>query len=120
MAYVQLKPGNSVSESELLAHAEQHIAERAAVPKRIHVIEAMPVTPVGKIFKPELRQREVLDVAQAVLRNWGGDPGATLSVSQDSRRGLLLSVRTRATPEALAALRQQLGAYTFAFELIGD
>ena len=31
------------------------IAERPAWPKHIHVIEAIPLTSVGKIFKPQLR-----------------------------------------------------------------
>ncbi|MNM99257.1 AMP-binding domain protein [compost metagenome] len=36
-----------------------NISERAAVPKRIEFVEALPLTAVGKIFKPALQQREI-------------------------------------------------------------
>nr|NLU60357.1 hypothetical protein [Pseudomonas sp. BIGb0427] len=36
-----------------------NISERAAVPKRIEFLEALPLTAVGKIFKPALQQREI-------------------------------------------------------------
>lgn len=117
VAYVQLKPGARASEAELLAHAQAHIPERAAVPKRVRCIEQMPVTPVGKIFKPELRQREAREVTEALIEELGGWPGASISASQDSRRGLLVAVRHRASAAEAEALRAKLGAYTFAFEL---
>ncbi|TAJ52113.1 MAG: acyl-CoA synthetase [Nevskiaceae bacterium] len=117
VAYVQLKPGHQVGEAELMEHAQAHIAERAALPKRIQVIEAMPVTPVGKIYKLELRQREAREVTEALLAELGGWPGASVSVSQDSRRGLLVVVRHRASAAEVETLRARLGAYTFAFEL---
>ena len=69
VAYVQLRPGISASESELLAHCQSEIAERAAVPRSVRVIEAMPLTAVGKIFKPALR----LDAAQHCVRGCGYD-----------------------------------------------
>lgn len=54
MAYVQLKPNHAATEAELVAYARRHIQERAAVPKAIRVVETIPLTGVGKIFKPEL------------------------------------------------------------------
>ncbi|MBE0834015.1 acyl-CoA synthetase, partial [Escherichia coli] len=64
VAYVQLNPGASCNPQALQAFATQHIAERAAVPKRIEVLDALPVTPVGKIFKPALQQREIARVVR--------------------------------------------------------
>jgi fatty-acyl-CoA synthase len=58
VAYVQLKPGAEVGAEALLAFARERIGERAAVPKAIRIIAAMPVTGVGKIFKPALKLRE--------------------------------------------------------------
>ena len=45
--------------------AQSHIPERAAWPKAIHVVEKLPLTNVGKIFKPELQRREIEDVIRA-------------------------------------------------------
>lgn len=57
VAYVQLSPGADTSAEELLEFARRNIAERPACPKRIIVLEELPVTTVGKIFKPKLRER---------------------------------------------------------------
>lgn len=59
VAYVQAKPGVSVNDRELMNFAETHIPERAAIPKRVEILPSLPVTGVGKIFKPALQQREI-------------------------------------------------------------
>jgi fatty-acyl-CoA synthase len=55
LAYVQLKPGARVVPGELETWVRQRTPERAAVPVQIILIEAMPLTGVGKVFKPRLR-----------------------------------------------------------------
>jgi fatty-acyl-CoA synthase len=57
--FVTLKPGATAAESEILAHLERNIAERPALPKRVTILDAVPVTPVGKIYKPALRLRAI-------------------------------------------------------------
>lgn len=56
VAYVQIKPGASVSEDELMQYARERITERAAAPKAIYFLDSMPQTAVGKLFKPQLRR----------------------------------------------------------------
>lgn len=58
VAYVQLKPGASATPEELMAFVEPKISERPAKPKEIVIIPEMPMTGVGKIFKPQLRWRQ--------------------------------------------------------------
>lgn len=91
VAYVQLKPGSTVSEQELLAFSKPLIAERAAWPKAIHVVDAMPLTGVGKIFKPELKLRETRDALRAALQEAGVNP-QSLWASNDPQRGIVVSV----------------------------
>ena len=55
VAYVTVTPAASVTEDALLAWASQRVDERAAVPKSVSIIEALPVTAVGKPFKLGLR-----------------------------------------------------------------
>ncbi len=55
LAYVQLKPGATVAAGELEAWVRERTPERAAVPVEIVVIDPMPLTGVGKVFKPQLR-----------------------------------------------------------------
>jgi fatty-acyl-CoA synthase len=63
VAFVSLLPGASASETELLAFAAQRVDEAPARPRSVTIVERMPMTNVGKIFKPELR----LLAAQAVV-----------------------------------------------------
>ena len=74
--YIQLKPEHSVTAEQLLQHAQQSISERAAIPRDIWLIEHMPVTAVGKIFKPELR----LDAMRRTLLERLGDLAQSLLV----------------------------------------
>lgn len=57
VAFVQPKPGTTPSADDILAATAPLIPERAAIPKRIHIIDALPLTTTGKIFKPDLRLR---------------------------------------------------------------
>ncbi|GAA3575403.1 acyl-CoA synthetase [Marinobacter xestospongiae] len=65
--FVQLKPGARVSAEELLAHGRETIHERAAVPKEVLFVDQVPLTAVGKIFKPELRHQLVADLVRQEL-----------------------------------------------------
>jgi fatty-acyl-CoA synthase len=55
VGYVQLKSGATVDAGELEAWVRERTPERAAVPVQIFQIDPMPLTGVGKVFKPQLR-----------------------------------------------------------------
>lgn len=63
VAFATLVPGASVSEAELLLFAAQRVDEAPTKPKAVTIIATMPMTNVGKIYKPQLR----LMAAQAVV-----------------------------------------------------
>ena len=56
VVFVTLKPGTHADEADLLAYVRAHVDEPPARPKSVTVLANMPMTLVGKIFKPELRQ----------------------------------------------------------------
>lgn len=60
--YVELRQGAVISAEALQAEISASIEERAARPKAVRIIKTMPLTAVGKIFKPDLSMREVRDV----------------------------------------------------------
>ncbi len=79
VAYVTLAPDATVSDTELRDFAAEHVAERAAAPKTVTVLDTLPLTSVGKLFKLPLRadavRRAVTDaLAHAV-------PGAEIDVA---------------------------------------
>ncbi|MFM2066051.1 MAG: hypothetical protein RLZZ584_960, partial [Pseudomonadota bacterium] len=108
VAYVQLKPAAQATEEELLAFARDRIGERAAVPKLIRIVSAMPLTGVGKIFKPDLRLREAEDALGHALRS-AGIRAASIKASIDPSRGTVVDVTVvdRASHEAAAAVLGQ-------------
>jgi fatty-acyl-CoA synthase len=58
IAFVALTPGVTVEAAELEAWAADHVPERAAAPRHVEIIQEIPLTAVGKPYKPELRRRE--------------------------------------------------------------
>lgn len=59
VAFVSLKPGHAASPEELLKFVEPLIPERPAMPKAVVVLDALPTTAIGKIYKPALRLRAI-------------------------------------------------------------
>lgn len=115
VAYVQLKPGALVSELELCQFVQTQITERAAIPKSIHVLDEMPVTGVGKIYKPALRLREVQSALQAALAQ-AGACGASLTAEPHPRHGTLIRVAL-AEPIALGIVQDTLARFPFQFDI---
>ncbi len=69
VAFATLKPGSHVTEAELLTFTAERVDEGPAKPKSITVLSAMPVTNVGKIYKPELRTLATAAVVQRLIHN---------------------------------------------------
>ena len=93
VAYVQAKPGATLDVDELLDFVRQRTPERAAVPVKLYVIDSVPLTGVGKVFKPALR----LDAAKRMVAALLADlvpAGASLDVTVQTHEvhGNLISV----------------------------
>ncbi len=65
--FATLVPGASATEAELLDFTAARVDEAPAKPKSVIVIEHMPMTNVGKIYKPELRAMAARKVAEAMV-----------------------------------------------------
>ena len=118
VAYVTLRQGFRVTEDELLAFAKTSINEPPALPRRLFVLEQLPMTAVGKIYKPALRQdcaqRHLLEVLQ-------GEPIAALAVREEPGRGQVVRIELAATEESCSDETRQrittdLRGYLFTLE----
>jgi fatty-acyl-CoA synthase len=116
--YVQLRDGEQASVEALLQYAREVIAERAALPKAVHIVEALPLTAVGKIFKPALRAREIESVVRATISEFTDVAVERLEVRHDQRRGLLAHARLRGSEADLSRVAAALGVYAFAFDIL--
>jgi fatty-acyl-CoA synthase len=118
VCYVALRPGTSASEDELHEHAQRTIGERPAWPKQIHVIDAIPLTSVGKIYKPQLRCDAAARLVTRVIQELGL-ADAQVRASEGGRRGLRVNVTL---PEAARAsvpvVEQALAAYLFETQVV--
>ena len=101
LAYVQLNPGASVQPGELEDWVRERTPERAAVPVAIIPLETMPLTGVGKVFKPSLRWDAAARVFEKVLSPLK-DRGVTYNVAVGAHgtHGSVATVTISGVPEA--------------------
>ncbi|HML06699.1 MAG TPA: acyl-CoA synthetase [Xanthobacteraceae bacterium] len=100
VGYVQLKPGATVAAGELEAWVRERTPERAAVPVQIFQIDPMPLTGVGKVFKPQLRwdaATRALSKILVPLREKGID--CRVQVGPHGSHGSLATVTIGHVPE---------------------
>lgn len=101
VAYVTLRPGAAADAEALKAYAKTHVTERAAAPVWVECIATMPVTAVGKIFKPALRKRAI-ERALRELFEAAGLP-ANIRVEDDPKHGVLAIARFDTEAQRLQA-----------------
>ncbi|TCP96391.1 fatty-acyl-CoA synthase [Sphingomonas sp. PP-F2F-A104-K0414] len=115
VAYVQLRPGATADEASLADHIADRIGERAAIPKAIVILAAMPVTAVGKIHKPSLRLLELAAVTRSALDDAQIRYSAIEAVADD-RTGACVQIW--AAPSLAAGIRTALAPFTFPYKLL--
>ncbi|MCG6901277.1 MAG: acyl-CoA synthetase [Rhodobacter sp.] len=112
--YVELVAGAQVPESDLMAYAKEHIAERAAVPKYLEILDELPKTAVGKVFKPDLRKRAITRIYDAALAE-AGLAASVATVVEDKKRGLVAILRKTGDVDE-AAVARTLGEFARPFD----
>lgn len=92
--FVTAKPDSSLVVDELAKHMEVRISEPPARPRHIFLVPQLPLTVVGKVFKPALREMAISEK----LRMEAGkvDPGlflAAITFSADGSASALMDCR---------------------------
>lgn len=99
VAYVELKHGADITEEEILEYLRKEVGERAAVPKQVFIVPQIPLTPVGKIFKPALRWESIRKVFQQELSALQGVVDKTVvTVTEDKVHGTLVTITITPSP----------------------
>ena len=75
VAFVTLAAGTEATPEELRAWASDRVPEQAAAPKTVTVLDTIPVTLVGKPFKPALRAEATREAVAEALRDVPGVTG---------------------------------------------
>ncbi|OOG54930.1 acyl-CoA synthetase [Polaromonas sp. C04] len=108
VAFVQLKPDAKIDAAELLDYVRERTPERAAVPAHLYFIDPLPLTAVGKVFKPALRwdaTRRAVSRMLADLQPPGGS--LTVEVGAHAAHGSLITVAIKGVAEPARALLAQ-------------
>ncbi len=113
-AYVELVAGASVTTEELIQFAGTKIAERAALPKYLEILDELPKTAVGKVFKPDLRRRAITRVYDAAMQE-AGIPAHVVEVFEDKKRGLVARIERDGKVED-TVVSETLGQFTRPWE----
>ena len=112
--FAMLVPGASVTEAELLAFTAARVDEAPARPKSVTVIDAMPMTNVGKIYKPELRllaaKQVAVSMVESICTALGLHPDAWPQVTIDGESQVSIAIDTHAAGFRAQQLQTELMA----------
>jgi len=92
VCFVELLAGADVTMEDLHQHAQNSIDERPAWPKHILSIDAIPLTTVGKIYKPSLRCDAAKMRITDLVQNEMGLARARIDVVAGGSRGMRVTV----------------------------
>jgi fatty-acyl-CoA synthase len=96
MLFVSAQPGVMIDQNALADYVQEKIMEPPARPRAVAIIADMPVTAVGKIFKPKLREIAARAAARELLKTEGLSDDVSVEAITDPSRGLYLLVNAPA------------------------
>ncbi|MEO7393279.1 MAG: AMP-binding protein [Ramlibacter sp.] len=105
VAFITLKPGVVADAAQILSEVAARVYERPATPKRVTVLHALPLTAIGKVYKPALRLRAIEVKLQEVLSLASG--GVAICVRAEERGSEAVAMVKVDAPSG-PALRQHL------------
>ncbi|MBU2548772.1 MAG: acyl-CoA synthetase [Proteobacteria bacterium] len=123
VAYVQLQENSPLTREAILDFLKKEVGERAAVPRDVIVIDQMPLTPIGKIFKPALVRDAIRRTCEIELAALGGlAESIEVAVEPDKVLGSLANIRIMpaagASPaDVEAEAGDILGRFTFKYRI---
>ena len=123
VAYVQLQEGADLTPEQILDYLKREVGERAAVPKEVLILDRIPLTPVGKIFKPALRWEAIKQVYRKELQALGEMVDSVeVTVREDKVHGSLAIITVRPASGVSAGeienkVDEILARYTVRFHL---
>lgn len=113
--YVELKENAQATQAELVAFANEQISEYAAIPKEIHILDAMPLTAVGKVYKPELKKHAIINTFSAALKE--ADIKASIEVNTHPVYGLDTEVIVE-NKQQIDQAKSLLGGFAVRYKVI--
>ncbi len=112
VAFVQLKGGAKAEVAELMQWITARTPERAAVPVQLYIMDSVPLTAVGKVFKPALRidaaERAVRRMIAAIVQT--ENCTADVKVDPHPQHGSFITVKVSGPGAAREGVTKQIDA----------
>lgn len=109
MLFVSVTQGASIDVAALADFMNERVTESPARPKSIEIVDEIPLTPVGKIFKPRLREIAAEQAARQMLTTCAGLSRFTVHAVTSSERGLVVQVGISGDTALRTKVTQLLG-----------
>jgi len=120
-AFVTLKKQAITTSEDILTHVAKHVDDVLAKPKSIIILDTMPMTNVGKIFKPELRRLASANVVaqktRSLLKEMSANATVDAQASMDSQGKVSVKVRVDTDKAILKQLAVELNKFPVKIEL---
>lgn len=113
VAYVAVVADSDVTEAELVAWAAERVAERAAAPKTVTILDALPVTDVGKPYKLGLRA----DATRRELRGVLAEIHGVIDVTATVVDGMAVATIELDASDAREEVERILGRYAIRWNI---
>jgi fatty-acyl-CoA synthase len=113
VAFVTVASVANPTPEELRAWAAERVPEQAAAPKTVTVLDALPVTPVGKHFKPALRAEATREAVADALRDIASVTGIRGAIED----GAVVAVVTLARGADQTPVRETLDRFAITWRL---
>jgi fatty-acyl-CoA synthase len=119
--FVVPSPNQTIDLARLREHLELNVHEPPARPKRVVLLDALPVTAVGKIFKPTLRDLAVREkVRTEIDRIFGVGTKANIRVDKDDKLNTVVLISVESGNKALLnELAESLSALPQTYRIEG-
>lgn len=110
-AYVELIDKADVSVQKLMDYAFEFVSDHSARPKYIEILDQLPKTAIGKVFKPELRRLAIIRVFDEAFAK--ANVAATVSsVDEDKKLGLVANINKTVPKVTDEEVQDILSKYT--------
>lgn len=101
VVFVQKQPDADLTAEKILDHLKTEVGERAAIPKEVIFIDNIPLTPIGKIFKPALRHSVIERVYRSELKVIGDMVDSIdVAVSEHPLHGVMATLQIKPASNA--------------------
>lgn len=112
VAFVKLGNNTSISAKQLKDFVRENISEKAAAPVDLHIVDEIPMTAVGKIFKVPLKNQVIHDTIAAALKE--AKLGANVTVQNNSKDGITVCIALE-NKNSKEKAQELLSSYTLTF-----